>query len=174
MTDQLITDQLDTLLSEQRRFPPPPAFTASANAAEELYRAAAHDREAFWAEQARALEWMRPWDRVLEWTPPHARWFVGGRLNVAANCLDRHLRGARRNKAAIIWEGEPGDRQVLTYWELAREVNRCANALRRLGIRRGDRVAIYLPMVPQGSYYKYLNDNVIAKYLVLIKNPRLC
>jgi acetyl-CoA synthetase len=151
MAKQLETDQLDTLLSEQRRFPPSPEFAAAANATEELYRAAARDREGFWAEQARALEWIRPWDRVLQWTPPHAKWFVGGRLNAAANCLDRHLRGPRRNKAAIIWEGEPGDRQVLTYWELAREVSRCANALRRLGIRRGDRVAIYLPMVPQAA-----------------------
>jgi acetyl-CoA synthetase len=144
-------DQLDTLLSEQRRFPPSPEFAAHANATRELHEAAARDREAFWADQARSLDWIRPWDRVLEWTPPHAKWFVGGRLNVAANCLDRHLRGPRRNKAAIIWEGEPGDRQVLTYWELAREVNRCANALRRLGITRGDRVAIYLPMVPQAA-----------------------
>ena len=144
-------DQLDTLLSEQRRFPPSPQFAAHANATRELHEAAARDREAFWADQARSLDWIRPWDRVLEWTPPHAKWFVGGRLNVAANCLDRHLRGPRRNKAAIIWEGEPGDRQVLTYWELAREVNRCANALRRLGITRGDRMAIYLPMVPQAA-----------------------
>ena len=144
-------DQLDTLLSEQRRFPPSPEFAARANATRELHEAGARDREAFWADQARSLDWIRPWDRVLEWTPPHAKWFVGGRLNVAANCLDRHLRGPRRNKAAIIWEGEPGDRQVLTYWELAREVNRCANALRRLGITRGDRVAIYLPMVPQAA-----------------------
>ncbi len=105
----------------------------------------------YWADQARALDWIRPWDRVLEWNPPHAKWFVGGKLNVSANCLDRHLTGPRRNKAAIIWEGEPGDRQVLTYWELAREVSRCANALRRLGIKRGDRVAIYLPMVPQAA-----------------------
>ena len=145
------TDQLATLLSEQRRFPPPPDFAARANATAAMHQAAARDREGYWAEQARALDWIRPWDRVLEWNPPHAKWFVGGKLNVSANCLDRHLTGPRRNKAAIIWEGEPGDRQVLTYWELAREVNRCANALRRLGIKRGDRVAIYLPMVPQAA-----------------------
>jgi acetyl-CoA synthetase len=145
------TDQLATLLSEHRRFPPPPDFAARANAALALYQAAAQDREGYWADQARALDWIRPWDRVLEWNPPHAKWFVGGKLNVSANCLDRHLTGPRRNKAAIIWEGEPGDRQVLTYWELAREVSRCANALRRLGIKRGDRVAIYLPMVPQAA-----------------------
>ncbi|HEU5040473.1 MAG TPA: acetate--CoA ligase, partial [Gemmatimonadales bacterium] len=146
-----MTDQLATLLSEQRRFPPPPEFAGRAHATESLLHAANRDREGFWADQARALDWFRPWDQVLEWKPPHAKWFVGGQLNVAVNCLDRHLNGPRRNKAAIIWEGEPGDRTVLTYWELAREVNRCANALRRLGIKRGDRVAIYLPMIPQAA-----------------------
>jgi len=146
-----MTDQLDTLLSERRRFPPSPAFAAQANATQALYDAAARDGVAFWAEQARALDWMRPWDRVLEWTPPHAKWFVGGKLNVSANCLDRHLGGPLRNKAAIIWEGEPGDRRVLTYWDLAREVRRAANALKQLGVRKGDRVAIYLPMIPEAA-----------------------
>jgi acetyl-CoA synthetase len=146
-----MTDQLATLLSEQRRFPPPAAFAAQANATAALYEAAARDREGFWAEQARTLEWMRPWDRVLDWTLPHAKWFVGGQLNVAANCLDRHLAGPLRNKAAIIWEGEPGDRRVLTYWDLAREVRRAANALKQLGVRKGDRVGIYLPMVPEAA-----------------------
>ena len=94
---------------------------------------------------------MSPWTRLLDWKPPHAKWFVGGKLNASANCLDRHLRGPRRNKAAIIWEGEPGDRRVLTYWELSREVGRCANALKRLGVKKGDRVAIYLPMIPEAA-----------------------
>jgi acetyl-CoA synthetase len=147
MTDH----QLDTLLSEQRRFPPPPAFAEDALGTRALYEAAARDREGFWAEQARALDWIRPWDRVLEWNPPHAQWFVGGQLNVSANCLDRHLAGPTRNKAAIIWEGEPGDRRVLTYWDLAREVRRAANALRKLGVQKGDRVAIYLPMIPEAA-----------------------
>ena len=146
-----MNDQLATLLSEQRRFPPAAAFAAQANATAALYEAAERDREGFWAEQARALEWMRPWDRVLDWTLPHAKWFVGGQLNVAANCLDRHLGGPIRNKAAIIWEGEPGDRRVLTYWDLAREVRRAANALKQLGVRKGDRVGIYLPMVPEAA-----------------------
>ena len=146
-----MTDQLDTLLSERRRFPPAAAFAAEANGTAALFDAAARDREEFWAEQARALDWMRPWDRVLEWTPPHAKWFVGGKLNVSANCLDRHLGGPLRNKAAIIWEGEPGDRRVLTYWDLAREVRRAANALKKLGVRKGDRVAIYLPMIPEAA-----------------------
>src|SRR5215212_6761747 len=145
-----MNDQIDTLLSEQRRFPPPASFAAQAAATGALYSAGA-DLERFWADQAGALEWMAPWKRVLDWKPPHARWFVDGRLNVSANCLDRHLTGARRNKAALVWEGEPGDRRVLTYWDLAREVRRCANALKGLGIRRGDRVAIYLPMIPEAA-----------------------
>ena len=147
----MTTHQLDTLLTEQRRFPPPAGFAAAANAREELYRLAERNQEAFWAEQARALQWIRPWDRVLEWTPPHAKWFVGGQLNAAANCLDRHLDGPTRNKAALIWEGEPGDRRVLTYWELAREVRKAANALKRLGVQKGDRVAIYMPLLPEAA-----------------------
>jgi acetyl-CoA synthetase len=146
-----MSDQLATLLSEQRRFPPPPEFAAAAQAGPELRAGAARDRLAFWEEQARALEWMRPWDTVLEWTPPHAKWFSGGRLNASVNCLDRHIAGPRRNKAALIWEGEPGERRVLTYWDLAREVGRCANALRHLGVGKGDRVAIYLPMIPEAA-----------------------
>jgi acetyl-CoA synthetase len=146
-----MSDQLSTLLSETRRFPPSPAFASQANAKPELYQAAEKDRLRFWEDQARELEWMTPWNKVLEWTPPHAKWFVGGRLNVSANCLDRHLRTARRNKAAIIWEGEPGDRRTLTYWELHREVCRAANALKSLGVKKGDRVAIYLPMIPEAA-----------------------
>jgi len=146
-----MTDQLATLLTEERRFPPPPSFAAQANATDTLYQSASRDRLAFWAEQARELDWYHPWTQVLEWTPPHAKWFVGGKLNVSVNCLDRHLAGARRNKAAIVWEGEPGDRRTLTYWELAREVGRAANALRRLGVGKGDRVAIYLPMIPEAA-----------------------
>jgi acetyl-CoA synthetase len=143
-----MNDQIDTLLSELRRFPPPPDFAAHAAATDALY-GAGRDAKRFWEEQARDLEWMSPWRQVLDWKPPHARWFVDGKLNASANCLDRHLHGPRRNKAAIVWEGEPGDRRVLTYWDLAREVRRCANALKGLGIERGDRVAIYLPMIPE-------------------------
>jgi acetyl-CoA synthetase len=146
-----MSDQLATLLDEQRRFPPSPEFAAHANATTSLFDSAANDRLTFWEEQARALEWVRPWRQVLDWKEPHAKWFVGGQLNVSVNCLDRHLRGTRRNKAAIIWEGEPGDRRVLTYWDLAREVNRAANALKSLGVKRGDRVAIYLPMIPEAA-----------------------
>jgi acetyl-CoA synthetase len=143
-----MNEQLDTLLSEQRRFPPAPEFAAQAQAGQSLY-AAGSDWKAFWEEQARSLQWISPWTDVLEWHPPHARWFVNGKLNASANCLDRHLSSARRNKAALVWEGEPGEQRVLTYWDLAREVGRCANALKGLGIRRGDRVAIYLPMIPE-------------------------
>ncbi len=146
-----MTDQLDTLLSEKRRFPPPPAFAADALGTAALYEAGARDREGFWAGEARSLDWIEPWRQVLDWKLPHAKWFVGGKLNASANCLDRHLDGPTRNKAAIIWEGEPGDRRVLTYWDLAREVRRCANALKHLGVRKGDRVAIYLPMVPEAA-----------------------
>jgi acetyl-CoA synthetase len=144
-----MSDHLDTLLTEQRRFPPPQSFASRANGVPALQLAAEKDREGFWAEQARALQWIRPWDRVLEWRPPHAKWFLGGQLNVSANCVDRHLDGPNRNKAALIWEGEPGDRRVLTYWDLAREVRKAANALKRLGVTKGDRVAIYLPLVPE-------------------------
>src|SRR5207247_5544741 len=111
--------------------------------------AAERDFEGFWAAFARELEWSRPWTKVLDWDPPHAKWFVGGMLNASTNCVDRHVRTARRNKAAIIWEGEPGDRRTLTYFDLFREVNRFANVLRGLGVQRGDRVALYLPMVPE-------------------------
>ena len=145
-----MNEQIDTLLSETRRFPPPAAFAARAAATAELYQAG-RDWTKFWAEQAHDLDWISAWTRVLDWQPPHARWFVDGQLNASANCVDRHLKGPRRNKAAIVWEGEPGDRRVLTYWDLAREVSRCANALKKLGIKRGDRVAIYLPMVPEAA-----------------------
>jgi acetyl-CoA synthetase len=140
---------LEVLLNEARRFEPTEEFLSRANAPDPgIYERGAADPEALWEEWARELDWFEPWERVLEWDPPHARWFVGGRLNAAYNCLDRHLE-RRRNKAALIWEGEPGDRRVLTYWELHREVSRFANVLKELGVRRGDRVGICLPMVPE-------------------------
>ncbi len=141
---------IDALLSEDRVFDPPPPFRQQANASDaSIYEQADADPEAFWAGFAGELEWSRPWDRVLEWNPPHAKWFVGGAINASVNCVDRHVRTARRNKAAIIWEGEPGDSRTLTYWDLHREVNRFANGLRQLGVGRGDRVAVYMPMVPE-------------------------
>jgi acetyl-CoA synthetase len=143
---------LEALLQEERRFAPPPEFRAQANIEDlEVYSRAEADPEAFWASYARELDWFEPWTKVLDWRPPHAQWFVGGQLNVAYNCLDRHLGGARRNKAALVWEGEPGDERVFTYWDLHREVGRFANVLKKLGVRRGDRVAIYLPMIPEAA-----------------------
>src|SRR5205809_5926783 len=98
---------------------------------------------------ARELDWTAPWSKVLEWNPPFAKWFLDGKLNVSANCLDRHLAGPRRNKAALVWEGEPGERRVLTYHDMWREVSRFANVLKGLGVERGDRVTIYMPMIPE-------------------------
>ena len=145
-----MTDRIETLLDEQRTFPPPPAFTAQAHVRDDSpYRRARADREGYWADWARQLEWMRPWDRVLEWTPPHAKWFVGGKLNASVNCLDRQVRAGKRDKVALIWEGEPGEVRRLTYGDLLRDVCRCANALKSLGVKKGDRVAIYMPMVPE-------------------------
>jgi acetyl-CoA synthetase len=141
---------IDVLLQEHRKFEPPDEFRRQAHVSStELYTDAARDPERFWAGMAASLEWSRPWDTVLEWTPPHAKWFVGGKLNASVNCLDRHIRTARRNKAALVFEGEPGDRRTLTYWDLYVEVNRAANMLKRLGVRRGDRVGIYLPLIPE-------------------------
>ncbi|HSL70009.1 MAG TPA: acetate--CoA ligase [Longimicrobiales bacterium] len=145
-----IEKNLEALLQEDRRFAPAAEFRARAQAGDgSIYTRAQADPEAFWAEYARELDWFEPWAKVLEWKPPYAKWFIGGKLNVAYNCLDRHLTSARRNKAALIWEGEPGDARVFTYWDLHREVGKFANALKQLGVRRGDRVAIYLPMIPE-------------------------
>jgi len=141
---------IEALLAEDRTFPPPPAFAAAANLrSADIYARAAADLEGFWAEEAARLDWYKPWDRVLAWEPPFAEWFVGGQLNVSVNCLDRHVAAGRGDKVAFYWEGEPGDRRTLTYADLLVEVCRCANALRELGVGRGDRVAIYLPMIPE-------------------------
>ena len=141
---------VDALLQEHRTFPPAKAFKAQAHINDEkIYALAAKDPEKFWADQARILEWFKPWKKVLEWNRPFAKWFVGGKLNASYNCLDRHIKTANRNKAAIIWEGEPGDSKTLTYWDLYREVNKFANVMKSLGIQKGDKVAIYLPMIPE-------------------------
>jgi acetyl-CoA synthetase len=116
---------------------------------DDLLREAAADPEAFWAAQAKDLDWSEPWTEVLDWQPPHAKWFVGGKLNASVNCVDRHIKGPRRNKAALIWEGEPGDRRTLTYFDLYRQVSQFANVLKGLGVKRGDRVALYLPLIPE-------------------------
>ncbi|MEP6857363.1 MAG: acetate--CoA ligase [Gemmatimonadales bacterium] len=147
-----MTEDIDVLLQENRKFEPPGEFTLTANVSSPgIYQNAERDTEKFWAEQARELEWIKPWKKVLDWKPPHAQWFIDGKINVAVNCVDRHVRGSRRNKAALIWEGEPGDTRTLTYWDLYREVSKFANVLRKLGVKKGDRVAIYLPLIPEAA-----------------------
>ncbi|MFF7069985.1 acetate--CoA ligase [Streptomyces pseudovenezuelae] len=143
-------ETLSNLLREERRFPPPPELAAAANATAADYEQADTDRLAFWAAAAGRLDWAQPWDEVLDFSrAPFARWFVGGRLNAAYNCLDRHVEAGRGGRVAFHWEGEPGDTRTLTYAELTAEVCRAANALRELGVTAGDRVAIYLPMIPE-------------------------
>ena len=150
MADQKTHPEIDDLLREDRTFLPPPEFRAKAVVNDEgIYEEAARDPEAFWAKLAGELEWSRPWDTILDWQPPHAKWFVGGTINASVNCLDRHVRGPRRNKAALIWEGEPGDRRTLTYFDLLRQVSTFANVLRSLGVTKGDRVALYMPLIPE-------------------------
>jgi len=150
MPDSKSHAEFDDLLKEDRTYAPPADFRARAVVRDErLYADAERDPEGFWARFASELEWSRPWDKVLDWQAPHAKWFVGGRINASVNCLDRHVRGARRNKAALIWEGEPGDRRTLTYFDLYRQVSMFANVLKSLGVRKGDRVAIYLPLIPE-------------------------
>src|SRR6185503_5814007 len=150
MADKKPPAEIADLLQEDRTFPPPREFQAKANIKDEgVYARAEKDPEGFWASFASELEWFTPWTKILEWKPPHAKWFVGGTVNASVNCVDRHVRGARRNKAALIWEGEPGDRRTLTYFDLYRQVGQFANVLKSLGVKRGDRVAIYLPLIPE-------------------------
>jgi acetyl-CoA synthetase len=140
---------IEALLEESRRFPPSPEFAAQANAKPEIYAEAERDSLAFWAAWARKLEWSTPFTQILEWNEPFAKWFADGELNVSVNCLDRHVRAGLGDRVAFYWEGEPGDRRVITYAELLDDVGRFANGLRKLGIRKGDRVAIYMPMIPE-------------------------
>jgi acetyl-CoA synthetase len=146
---------IESVLNEQRVFEPPADFAAQAHIKsmadlEALRAEATGDPEGFWARFAESeLHWFKKWDQVLKWTPPHAEWFTGGAINISYNCLDRHLAGWRRNKAALIWEGEPGDTRTLTYQQLHTEVCRFANALKKIGVTRGDRVALYMPLIPE-------------------------
>jgi acetyl-CoA synthetase len=150
MADKKPPAEIADLLQEDRSFPPSAAFRATANINDPgIYERAEKDPEAFWASFASELEWFSKWSTIVEWKPPHAKWFIGGTINASVNCVDRHVRGARRNKAALIWEGEPGDRRTLTYFDLYRQVNQFANVLKSLGVKRGDRVAIYLPLIPE-------------------------
>jgi len=141
---------LDALLSEKRKFPPSDAFRRQANAADPaIYENARRDSQGFWAKEAEHLDWFARWSKVLDWNVPWAKWFVGAKLNVTHNCVDRHAASSRRNKAAIIWEGEPGDSRILTFGMLQREVNKFANVLKSLGVKKGDRVALYMGMTPE-------------------------
>ena len=148
---------IESVLEEKRLFDPPANFSEQAyikSLAEyqDLYRKAEENPEAFWAQlAAQELHWFKQWDKVLDWQPPQAKWFTGGQLNISYNCLDRHLTTWRRNKAALIWEGEPGDSRTLTYGELHREVCQFANAMKQLGVAKGDRVGVYMPMIPEAA-----------------------
>jgi acetyl-CoA synthetase len=145
-------NEMDVLLTESRRFSPPAGFGEGAVVPDaSIFDRAREDTLAFWEGWAEELDWFERWHTVREWEAPYAKWFVGGKLNVSYNCLDRHLDGPRRNKAALIWEGEPGDTRTFTYWDLHREVCKFANVLKGLGVEKGDRVAIYLPMIPEAA-----------------------
>ncbi|GAA1549751.1 acetate--CoA ligase [Dactylosporangium maewongense] len=147
-----MSETLENLLNETRQFPPPAEFAAAANVTEGAYAEATQDRLAFWEKQAHRLSWAKEWEQVLDWTnPPFAKWFVGGQLNVAYNCVDRHVEAGRGDKVAIHWEGEPGDTRTITYSDLHRSVCQAANALTDLGVTAGDRVAIYMPMIPEAA-----------------------
>jgi len=145
---------IDSALKEQRVFEPSDEFKSKAHIAsmaeyQRLFKQAEEHPDDFWANIAAELDWFKTWDRVLDWNLPFAKWFVGGQLNISYNCLDRHAATWRKNKAAILWEGEPGDSRTLTYQQLLREVSKCANVLKSLGVKKGDRVAIYMGMVPE-------------------------
>jgi acetyl-CoA synthetase len=148
------TKNIESTLNETRIFPPPTAFSEQAHIKsfeeyQQIYAEAEKDTEGFWASAAEDLHWFRKWDTILEWDEPHAKWFSGGKINASYNCLDRHLETWRRNKAAIIWEGEPGETRTLTYLQLRSEVSKFANVLKKLGVEKGDRVALYMPLVPE-------------------------
>ncbi len=148
------TTNIESVLQEERVFPPPPEFAKNAQIKsmeelESLRTEASEDPEGFWARMAEELDWFKKWDTVLKWQAPHAEWFVGAQLNISHNCLDRHLSTPRQDKPAIIWEGEPGDQRTLTYQQLHQEVCRFANVLKQAGIEKGDRVALYMPLIPE-------------------------
>ena len=146
----MASDAIEGLLEEGRTFPPPEEFKRDALiTGAEVYDEAAADREGFWAREAAQLDWFAEWDTILDWQPPYAKWFVGGKLNVAHNCLDRHVEAGHGEQVAFHWEGEPGDRRTITYAGLLDDVQRASNALKELGVRKGDRVAVYLPMIPE-------------------------
>jgi acetyl-CoA synthetase len=151
MSSEKIGDSIENLSQENRLFPPSPAFAAQANAKSDLYTHADKDRLAFWEEQARELTWDKPWDQVLEWNSPYAKWFSGGKINASVNALDRHVAAGRGARIAFHFEGEPGDTRTITYSQMLEDVSQAAHALTELGINAGDRVAIYMPMIPEAA-----------------------
>ena len=151
MSSEKIGDSIENLSQENRLFPPSPAFAAQANAKPDLYAHADKDRLAFWEEQARELTWDKTWDQVLEWNPPYAKWFIGGKINASVNALDRHVAAGRGERIAFHFEGEPGDTRTITYSQMLEDVSQVAHALTELGINAGDRVAIYMPMIPEAA-----------------------
>ena len=151
MSSEKIGDSIENLSQENRLFPPSPAFAAQANAKPDLYAHADKDRLAFWAEQARELTWDKKWDQVLEWNSPYAKWFIGGKINASVNALDRHVAAGRGERIAFHFEGEPGDTRTITYSQMLEDVSQAAHALTELGISAGDRVAIYMPMIPEAT-----------------------
>ena len=151
MSAEKIGDSIENLSQENRLFPPSPAFAAQSNAKPDLYTRAESDRLTFWEEQARELTWDKPWDQVLEWNPPYAKWFGGGKINASVNALDRHVAAGRGERIAFHFEGEPGDTRTITYSQMLEDVSQAAHALTELGISAGDRVAIYMPMIPEAA-----------------------
>ena len=151
MSNENLGDSVENLLTEKRTFPPSTAFAAQANAKPEIYEEAERDRLAFWESQARRLHWDTEWSSILDWKPPYVKWFIGGKLNASYNCLDRHVIEGRGSRVAFHFEGEPGDTRTITYADLLADVKKCANALIELGINAGDRVAIYMPMIPEAA-----------------------
>ncbi|HEX6503006.1 MAG TPA: AMP-binding protein, partial [Terriglobales bacterium] len=149
-----VDTSIDSVLQEQRKFEPPDEFSQRAyiksiEEYERIYKESIEEPEKFWGRVARELYWFKPWNKVLDWNAPWAKWFVGGQINLSYNCLDRHVQTWRKNKAALVWEGEPGEVRILTYQQLLREVEKFANVLKNLGVRKGDRVAIYMGMTPE-------------------------
>ena len=147
--------EIESILKEKRVFKPRAEFAKKAHIKsfkeyEKIYKESVKNPQKFWAGQAKSLlHWFKPWNKVLQWNPPFSKWFIGGKINISYNCIDRHLSTWRKNKAAIIWECEPGDSRTLTYDQLHREVCKFANALKSLGIKKGDRACIYMPMIPE-------------------------
>ena len=149
--EEVEVPELDVLMETERTFPPPPEFAAEANISDPgVYERAADDPEAWWASWAEKLKWIEPFDAVLDWSdPPHAKWFEGGKLNVSANCLDRHVDAGNGDRVAYLWEGEDASRREVTYAELLSETKKFANGLKKLGIGKGDVVGIFMPMLPE-------------------------